>query len=40
MNETIEEDIREIVEETTKWHKLFESFWYVLKLKLINLKNI
>ena len=29
MNENIEDDIREIVEETTKWHKLFESFWNV-----------
>jgi len=31
MNENIEEDIREIVEETTKWHKLFESFCFKSK---------
>ena len=29
MNDNIDEEIREIVEETTKWHKLFESFWRV-----------
>ena len=29
MNDNIDEEIREIVEETTKWHKLFESFWKV-----------
>ena len=26
---TIEEEIKEILEETTKWSKLFESFWDV-----------